>query len=472
MRQPTEGTAQGDGTSAGAGAADGEPVSARAVARGERSTDAAPVPTGADRDRAGGGVDRSGVPAAPRTPRRWLFGAAVLLVLALLFLLPWWMLFASGVHWPFPVFLAGTVVFGAWLVSFPFLMAAGHLRQVDRAARVADTSLGVVWVLFTWSVAGGLARLVMAVLEVGGTGGARVVAGCVAAVSVGLLAWGYHEAMRVPRVKRLDVHLPRLGGGLDGTRVVVLADTHYGPIDRTRWSTRVAEAVNALDPDVVVHAGDIADGTPTRRRAQSAPLGTIRARLAKVCVTGNHEYFGEAQSWLDRMAALGWEPLHNRHVVVESGGDALVLAGVDDVTAGASGLAGHGADLPGALAGADPDRPVLLVAHQPKYVRQAAAAGVDLQVSGHTHGGQMWPFHFLVRLDQPTVRGLSRHGARTQLYTSRGTGFWGPPFRVFAPAEITLLTLRSGGAPDTAQHTGHTAVGGSHAPERSDADAD
>ncbi|WP_107415648.1 metallophosphoesterase [Actinacidiphila paucisporea] len=390
---------------------------------------------------AGGAKPRRGL-------RRRLGGGVVLLVLVTLFGLPWWTLFGSATDWPLPVFLAGTVGFAAWLVSFPFLMAAGHgRRRSDRAARVADTGLGVVWVLFTWSVLGGLAHLVLIGFGVGGADQARVVAAAVVAISAVLLAWGHYEAMRVPRVKRLDVHLPRLGGGLDGTRVVVLADTHYGPIDRARWSARVAEAVNALDADIVVHAGDIADGTPAQRREQSAPLGTIRSRLAKVYVTGNHEYFGEAQGWLDRMAELGWEPLHNRHVVVERGGDLLVLAGVDDVTAESSGLAGHRANLLGALAGAGQDRPVLLVAHQPKYVTQAAAADIDLQVSGHTHGGQIWPFNFLVRIDQPVVHGLSRHGERTQLYTSRGAGFWGPPFRVFAPSEITLLTLRPGAGP-------------------------
>ncbi|MFG1805140.1 metallophosphoesterase [Streptomyces sp. NPDC049040] len=392
-------------------------------------------------------VTPAGGDAHPRQSlRRRLGGTVILLVLATLFLLPWWTLFGSGTDWPLPVFLAGTAVFAASLVSFPFLMAAGHgRRRDDRAARVADSTLGMVWVLFTWSALGGLAHLVLIALGAGGADRARIVAVAVAAVSAGLLAWGHHEAMRVPRVKRLDVRIPRLGGGLDGTRVVVLADTHYGPIDRAGWSARVTEAVNALDPDVVVHAGDIADGTPVQRREQSAPLGTIRSRLAKVYVTGNHEYFGEAQGWLDRMAELGWEPLHNRHVVVERGGDALVLAGVDDVTAESSGLAGHRANLEGALADSDPDRPVLLVAHQPKYVTQAAAAGIDLQISGHTHGGQIWPFNFLVRIDQPVVHGLSRHGERTQLYTSRGSGFWGPPFRVFAPSEITLLTLRSAG---------------------------
>ncbi|MER5864469.1 metallophosphoesterase [Kitasatospora sp. NPDC002040] len=380
---------------------------------------------------------------ARRSPLRRL--AVVLLVLLALWLPPWWTLFGSGTHWPFPVSAVGTVLFAGWLVSFPFLMVAGHgPRRSDRAARVADTGLGVIWVLFTWSVLGGLVNLVAAGLDLGGTGRARAVAGVVAGLSAGLLAWGHHEAMRVPRVRRLDVHLPRLGAGLDGTRVVVLADTHYGPIDRAAWSARVTEAVNALDPDVVVHAGDIADGTPAQRREQSAPLGKVRARLAKVYVTGNHEYSSEAQGWLDRMAELGWEALHNRHVLVERGGDSLVLAGVDDVTAESSGLTGHRANLLGALAGADRQHPVLLVAHQPKFVPQAAAAGIDLQISGHTHGGQIWPFNFLVRLDQPVVHGLSRHGERTRLYTSRGTGFWGPPFRVFAPSEITLLTLRAG----------------------------
>lgn len=447
--------------------ADSESIRAESDLRssggGPESVAAAAARTGDGAEPVPGPRSDEDSPRPARSLRRRLGGAVVLLVLTMLFFLPWWTLFASGVDWPFPVFLAGTVVLAASLVSFPFLMAAGHgRRRADRAARIADSTLGVIWVLFTWSVLGGLVHLVLIGLGVGGAERARSIAVAVALVSAGLLAWGHHEAMRVPRVKRLDVHVPRLGGGLDGTRVVVLADTHFGPIDRADWSTRVAEAVNALDADIVIHAGDIADGTPAQRREQSAPLGTIRSRLAKVYVTGNHEYFGEAQGWLDRMAELGWEPLHNRHVVVERGGDLLVLAGVDDVTAESSGQAGHRANLLGALAGADPEQPVLLVAHQPKYVGQAAAAGIDLQVSGHTHGGQIWPFNFLVRIDQPVVHGLSRHGERTQLYTSRGAGFWGPPFRVFAPSEITLLTLRPGGEPPTSEPTGESAADGTN----------
>ncbi|MFJ4890024.1 metallophosphoesterase [Streptomyces sp. NPDC088788] len=364
----------------------------------------------------------------------------------LLWTVPCVVLLYTRQHWPLPVALGGTALFVLGLVVMPLAMARGHgRRQQDWAAIVGDTLLGGSWILFTWSVLLGIVlRLALTVAGVGdGQDRARIVTWAVLGVAGVLLVWGYAEARRVPRVRRLDVQLPRLGPGLDGTRVALITDTHYGPLDRARWSARVCEKVNTLDADLVCHTGDIADGTAERRRAQAAPLGTVRATRARVYVTGNHEYYSEAQGWVDLMDELGWEPLRNRHLLLERGGDTLVVAGVDDVTAESSGLAGHRAHLAGALDGADPDLPVLLLAHQPKFIDRAAAGGVDLQLSGHTHGGQIWPFHHLVRIDQPALAGLSRHGTRTQLYTSRGTGFWGPPFRVFAPSEITLLVLRS-----------------------------
>ncbi|MFJ5016304.1 MULTISPECIES: metallophosphoesterase [Streptomyces] len=364
----------------------------------------------------------------------------------LLWAVPCGVLLYTGQHWPLPVTLTGTALFVLGLIGMPLAMARGHgRRQQDRAAIVGDTLLGGAWVLFTWSVLLGiLLRLALTVARVGdGQDRARIVTWAVLGVTAVLLAWGYTEARRVPRVRRVDVELPRLGAGLDGIRVVLITDTHYGPLDRARWSERVCERVNTLEADLVCHTGDIADGTAERRRAQAAALGTVEATRARVYVTGNHEYYSEAQGWVDLMDELGWEPLRNRHVLLERGGDTLVVAGVDDVTAESSGLAGHGADLAEALDGTDPGLPVLLLAHQPKFIDRAAAHGVDLQLSGHTHGGQIWPFHHLVRLDQPALAGLTHHGARTRLYTSRGTGFWGPPFRVFAPSEITLLVLRS-----------------------------
>ncbi|MFB8080105.1 metallophosphoesterase [Streptomyces sp. NPDC056013] len=385
-------------------------------------------------------------PAAPPSGLQRVMRFIPLIAPLLLWSVPCWVLLYAGQQWPLPIALSGTALFALGLVGMPLAMVRGHgRRQQDRAAIVGDTLLGGAWVLFTWSVLlGVLLRLALTVAGVGdGQDRARMVTWAVLGLTALLLGWGSFEARRVPRVRRLEVELPRLGAGLDGTRVVLITDTHYGPLDRARWSARVCETVNALEADLVCHTGDIADGTAERRRAQAAPLGTVQATRARVYVTGNHEYYSEAQGWVDLMDKLGWEPLRNRHLLLEHGGDTLVVAGVDDVTAESSGLAGHGAHLAGALQGVDPGLPVLLLAHQPKFIDRAAAHGIDLQLSGHTHGGQIWPFHYLVRLDQPSVAGLSHHGDRTLLYTSRGTGFWGPPFRVFAPSEITLLVLRS-----------------------------
>ena len=382
---------------------------------------------------------------AERAParRRWPRLALVFGITAILLGVPGWTLLAAGTRWPTGVVVVGALVFAAAFVGLPALMLLGHGgRRPDWVAVTADGLLGVVWVLFVWSALAQVLRLVLFASGVADPTRSRIVAGTVLIVVVALLGWGHYEAMRVPRIRRVDVTIPRLGSGLDGLRIVIMTDTHYGPIDRSRWSAAVADRVNELAADVVCHVGDIADGTPAMREAQAAPLATIRGRLARVYVTGNHEYYGEAQSWVDYMAGIGWDVLHNRHVVVERGGDRLVVAGVDDATARSSGVEGHGADLGAALASAAPDLPVLLLAHQPKQVGRAVDAGVDLQISGHTHGGQIWPFNYLVRIDQPVVHGLSRHGERTQLYTSRGTGFWGPPFRIFAPSEVAVLTLR------------------------------
>ena len=384
-------------------------------------------------------------PARPR-PRlpRLRVPATIVTVLALLFGLPWSTLAVAGNHWPPVTVVVVTVLFAGGMVALPVLMVVGHgRRHRDGAARAGDTLLGVIWVMFTCAVLANLARPLLALAGVADPTRSRLLAAGLVAATTVLVLWGLVEALRVPRVREVTVPIRRLGAGLDGARVVLLADTHFGPIDRTRWCARVVDVVNALDPDIVCHAGDLADGDVPRRRGQVAPLARVRARLARAYVTGNHEYFGRAQQWLDHIAGLGWQALHNQHVTVERDGARLVLAGVDDATAAASGQPGHGADHAAALDGAGTDLPVLLLAHQPRQVGEAAAYGVDLQLSGHTHGGQIWPFHLLVRLDQPVLQGLSRHGGQTWLYTTRGAGFWGPPLRVFAPSDITALTLRA-----------------------------
>jgi hypothetical protein len=393
---------------------------------------------------------------------RALFRVLPIVVPLILFGFPWVVLVGFGVHWPAPVAVAGTVLLLAPLLGLPGLMVLGHRRSgrprdpgapagqpgKDRAARIGDFLLGAGWVLFTWSLLGQLLRPVLAVAGVADPTRSRLVALAVLAVTAGMIGYGLVEALRLPRVRTVPVVLPRLGADLDGLRVVLITDTHFGPINRTGWSSRVVRRINELAADVVCHTGDLADGSVAERGAQVGPLAGVRASLGRFYVSGNHEYFGVAQDWLDRMAELGWRPLHNQAELLSRGRHGLLVAGVDDATAAGYKLPGHGADLPAALASvdptADPDVPVLLLAHQPSQVTASAEAGVDLQLSGHTHGGQIWPFHYLVRLDQPVLAGLSRHGERTQLYTSRGSGFWGPPLRVFAPSEITLLTLHTG----------------------------
>ncbi|KZE99947.1 MULTISPECIES: metallophosphoesterase [unclassified Rhodococcus (in: high G+C Gram-positive bacteria)] len=384
----------------------------------------------------------------PRS-RRVVVPTVVLVVCAALVGLPAWTVVFAGAQWPSAAQSVGSAVAVAAFVALPAAMYLGHRPSAEGVskdvwARIGDVLLGLAWIAFVWSALSLLLRLGLWVAGVDDPLRSRIVSVTTLIVVVVLALWGHYEAMRTPRVRHTTVRIDRLGARFDGLRVVLVTDTHFGPLDRTTWSHRLTAAVNALEPDVLAHVGDIADGSVDRRRAQAAPLEAMLARAARVYVTGNHEYFGRAQEWLDHMEDLGWNSLHNRHVVLHRGDDALIISGVDDATAAGSGAPGHGADLARALAGTDPSMPVLLLAHQPKQIGDAVEAGVDLQVSGHTHGGQIWPFSALVRLDQPVVHGLSRHGARTQLYTSRGSGFWGPPFRVFAPSEISVLTLVAG----------------------------
>jgi predicted MPP superfamily phosphohydrolase len=189
---------------------------------------------------------------------------------------------------------------------------------------------------------------------------------------------------------------------------------------------------------MVCITGDLVDGSVGELGHLVAPLADLRAKDGVFFVTGNHEYYSGADAWIAHVRKLGVRVLRNERVPIR-GEQGFDLAGIDDATAHHF---GHGADLRGALRGRDPSRAVVLLAHQPKAIAEAADLGVDLQLSGHTHGGQLFPFNYLVKLQQPYVDGLHAR-AKTQIYVSRGTGWWGPPMRVMAPAEITRLTLVS-----------------------------
>jgi uncharacterized protein len=242
-------------------------------------------------------------------------------------------------------------------------------------------------------------------------------------------------------VVRVDVPVAGLHPDLDGLRIAQLSDLHVGPGIRRRHVERMARAVAELDADLIVLTGDLADGMPADLGPETAPLAALEAPLGKWFITGNHEYYSDPLGWLRVAEGLGFRPLVNQHALLERGAGRLLLAGVPDIHGGRF-LPSHESRPDLAIAGAPAADFRLLLAHQPASVYAAAAAGYDLMLSGHTHGGQYYPWNWLAAKANPYLKGLHRHDARLQIYVSQGTGYWGPPIRLGAPPEITLLTLR------------------------------
>jgi predicted MPP superfamily phosphohydrolase len=271
----------------------------------------------------------------------------------------------------------------------------------------------------------------------------RTLAVGAAAVAVGTAGTGVVLANSAPVVRRVAIHLPRLDPALAGLRIVTFSDGHLSATYGGRRFERVVETVNAQRPDVVAIVGDLVDGEVDELREDVAPLADLVSEQGVFFVTGNHEYYVDTAAWLRHLPTLGVDVLRNERVPIRRGSASVDLAGIDDRTAAGSGVPGHGADLDAALDGRDDDVPVVLLAHQPVQVAQARRAGVDLQLSGHTHGGQLWPFDYAVLLDQPVVEGWSTHGG-TQLYVTSGAGYWGPPMRVGARPEVTVIELQPG----------------------------
>jgi predicted MPP superfamily phosphohydrolase len=267
---------------------------------------------------------------------------------------------------------------------------------------------------------------------------AALVAG-VALVAGGV---GLRSALRPPRLERVEVTLERWPRELDGFRVAQVSDTHIGPILGRHFAEHVVAQVNALDADLVALTGDLVDGAVHRLAPEVAPFARLRARHGVFFVTGNHDHLSGVGAWCTRVQELGIRVLRNERVEIRARGAVFDLVGVDDHHGRLFGQEG-GEDLDAALAGRDPARPALLLAHDPSTFKRASGLGIDLQLSGHTHGGQLWPFRFFVRLAIPFVAGRYRRGG-AELYVSRGTGFWGPAMRLGAPAEITEIVLRSG----------------------------
>ena len=250
-----------------------------------------------------------------------------------------------------------------------------------------------------------------------------------AAVVLGVI--GFAQARR-PRVVRLPIAIDNLPEELDGYRIVQWSDVHVGPMIQRGFLACLVARTNALRADAIAITGDLIDGPLHDLREHVQPLRDLQARDGVFFVTGNHEYYWRFGDWQRELESLGLVFLKNEHRVVR---DKLVIAGVTDP-------AGQKPDVRAALAAAPRDAVKVLLAHRPQAAEAASKVGVDLQLSGHTHGGQFFPFNLLIRWFQPVVRGLHRVGAGTQLYVSRGTGYWGPPSRLGVGGEITILELR------------------------------
>ncbi|MFI7596483.1 metallophosphoesterase, partial [Actinoplanes sp. NPDC049681] len=262
--------------------------------------------------------------------------------------------------------------------------------------------------------------------------GAAIFAGLTAA---GITGYGVKTATGAPQLDRVQLPLAKLPRAMDGTRLAVVSDIHLGPLTGVGHTERIVDLINSVDADIVCVVGDLVDGSVAELGKFAAPLAGIKSRRGAYFVTGNHEYYSGFQEWVVEVGRLGVRPLRNERLEI----DGLDLAGVNDL-GGAD--VGDAPDFGRALGGRDPSRPVVLMAHQPVAAREAAPYGVDLQISGHTHGGQMAPFNLLVRLQQPVVSGFGKVDG-VPVYVTNGAGFWGPPVRVGAPPQVSVIDLRT-----------------------------
>ena len=263
--------------------------------------------------------------------------------------------------------------------------------------------------------------------------------GCILAASGVLTAYGAFEAFRTPRVKEVLVPVKGLLKDFEGFRIVQLTDLHINSPGKGKWVKAVVERVNRLSPDIVALTGDLADRSVASLRNDVAPLSGLSAKYGSFFVTGNHEYYSGVEEWISETKRLGFTALINEHEIVRQGKARLLLGGVTDFSAGRR-FSKHVSSPKAAVAGAQETDFKILLAHQPKNIFEAAEAGFDLQLSGHTHGGQFLPWQYAISLNQPFLSGLHKF-KETQIYVSRGTGYWGPPLRLGAPSEISLIKL-------------------------------
>lgn len=364
----------------------------------------------------------------------------------------------GGVHWylwarlvrdpAWPPFWArvATSSLIALAVSMPLSILGGRTlpREVIRPiAWVVFVWMGAAFLLFLCALASDLLRVALPPIDPSRrTFLARIFAGMVGATGSSLTGVAVARAVGDWTVRTVPVSLRRLPRGRDGFTIVQLTDIHVGPTIGREYLAALVARVNALRPDLIAITGDLVDGDVPTLGPLLEPLRGLRAPHGVFFVTGNHEYISGVHAWVEFLPSLGIRVLQNERVTVGEGDEAFELAGIEDYSARRFGT-GRGPDLRRALHGWDRARELILLAHQPKHGRDASREGVGLVLSGHTHGGQIWPFTYFVYLDQPWIKGL--HRARdTQIYVSEGTGYWGPPMRLGTSGEITRVVLHRG----------------------------
>jgi hypothetical protein len=254
-----------------------------------------------------------------------------------------------------------------------------------------------------------------------------------------LSAYGFWESRRRPAVREITVPLRDLPDEFEGFRIAQITDVHLGPTIKRDSMQMVVDQTNALSADMIVVTGDLVDGPVAYLKDDAAPMAELAAPHGAYFITGNHEYYAGVLPWIDEVRRLGLTVLLNEHRVIERGSARMLLAGVTDYHGG-NFIPGHRSDPVAAMSGAPPCNPKILLAHQPNSIFASSKAGYDLQITGHTHGGQFFPGNWLARMAQPYIRGLHKHG-NTWIYVSCGTGYWGPPLRLGAPSEISVITL-------------------------------
>ena len=254
-----------------------------------------------------------------------------------------------------------------------------------------------------------------------------------------MIGYGIYQAKRKPDIVEVDVPIANLPSSLNGFRIIQLTDIHVSHTIRRGFVQTVVDMVNDQKPDLIALTGDLVDGSVNQLREDVAPLADLRAKHGSYFVTGNHDYYSGIQQWLDETRRLGFKVLLNEHELIETSEGKLLIGGVTDPGGGQFDRA-HVSDPHKAVNGAPDCHFKILLAHQPRSIYKAAEAGFDYVITGHTHGGQYFPYHFLVAMTQPYLSGLHKY-KNTRIYVSKGTGYWGPQIRIGAPSEITVHKL-------------------------------